>query len=231
MRPGLISRLVQTVLNSGGPGHLVGSGRHRRAGHNSRVETMSRKTSTRGQWLPVEFADVETLDNARRLSTGPASWLDSFCYAWVKSHRGAPMTRRQLADWAGCSGRQAARVIAEVKARRAAWAASHPGDPGSIQPADPEVIHQSSTIPTGYEAPRSRNDPGSIQDRSDRGRGSTSTSTGTGTDQADGGSPSLRSRAREPGPQHARTAEDDDRVTAQDAELFLAQLHARRQIG
>lgn len=191
---------------------------------------MSRKTSTRGQWLPVEFADVETLDNARRLSPGPASWLDSFCYAWVKSHRGAPMTRRQLADWAGCSGRQAARVLAEVKARRSAWDASHPGDPGSIQPADPEVIHQSSTIPTGYEAPRSRNDPGTIQERSDRGRGSTSTSTSTGTvSESAVGVPSLRSRTREP--EHARTAEDDDRVTAQDAELFLAQLHARRHIG
>jgi hypothetical protein len=191
---------------------------------------MSRKTSTRGQWLPVEFADVETLDNARRLSTGPASWLDSFCYAWVKSHRGAPMTRRQLADWAGSSQRQAARVLAEVKARRSAWAASYPGDPGSGQPVEPEVIQQSSTIPTGYEAPRSRNDPGTIQERSDRGRGTTSTSTSTSTNQPDdGGCSSLRSRARE----QARRQQviDEGLITAEDAAKFIRHLHGRRQIG
>ena len=171
------------------------------------------------QWFPIQFADVERTNHARLLSEAPASWLDAFGYAWVCAHRGAPLTRRQLAAWAGWSQRQAAGVLREVKTRRSAWEASHPSDPGSIQPAEPETIHPSPVNPKGCEAKRSRNDPGSIQDRSDRARGSTSTSTSTSPQDDD----QRRAHARE----HAR--QQDDHVTAKDAESFLAQLRALRQ--
>jgi|3_EtaG_2_1085321.scaffolds.fasta_scaffold68546_2 hypothetical protein len=171
------------------------------------------------QWLPIQFADVERINHARLLSDSPASWLDAFGYAWVCAHRGAPLTRRQLAAWAGWSQRQAAGVLREVKTRQAAWEASHPGDPGSIQPAEPETIHPSPVNPKGCEVKRSRNDPGSIQDRSDRARGSTSTSTSTST----------QDRTRTRASNHPCPLEEDDRITAQDAEQFLARLHSFRR--
>jgi len=194
------------------------------------------KNTRRAQWMPIEYADIEAMDNERQLNPRRASRLEALCWAWVKAQRGAPLTRRQLAAWAGFSGRQAGQILAEVKARRAAWQEEHSPKRSRIgPPAEPEMIHPHRTIPDTYEAKRSRIGPGSDQDRSDRGRGSTGTGTGTGTDQPDGRDRDRSDRAREH--EQTRTARRQDldldyqdhgeHITTAEADSFLELLSAR----
>ena len=74
------------------------------------------------QWLPVPVEVIENIDNDRRLIDTPASTLDGFAYAWLKSHRGAPLSQRQLARWAGWSKRKASAVLDAVQDAQNDWA-------------------------------------------------------------------------------------------------------------
>jgi len=74
------------------------------------------------QWLPVPVEIIESIDNDRRLIDTPASTLDGFAYAWLKSHRGAPLSQRQLARWAVWSKRKAGAVLDAVQAAQNQWA-------------------------------------------------------------------------------------------------------------
>ena len=73
------------------------------------------------QWEPIPIAIIETVDNERRLTNGPASALDAFAYAWLKAQRGAPLSQRQLAAWAGWSKRRAADTLNAVQQASLDW--------------------------------------------------------------------------------------------------------------
>ena len=72
-------------------------------------------------WIPIGVDEIEQLDNSRRFADTAASWTDAKLYAWLKAYRGAPLTPRQLADWAGWSRRQAGYLLDTVEAQRADW--------------------------------------------------------------------------------------------------------------
>ena len=72
-------------------------------------------------WMPIPFDHIEQVDNARKLTKHPASYLDGFAYAWMKAERGAPLTRRQLSQWAEWSQHRARACLRDVKERRNEW--------------------------------------------------------------------------------------------------------------
>ena len=80
-------------------------------------------------WIPIGVDEIEQLDNSRRFADTAASWIDAKLYAWLKAYRGAPLTPRQLADWAGWSRRQAGYLLDTVESQRADWGERFGGDP------------------------------------------------------------------------------------------------------
>ena len=124
------------------------------------------------QWLPVPIGIIETVDNERRLSTEPASMLDGFAYAWLKAQRGAPLSQRQLAAWAGWTKRKATEVLNAVQEAGNEWAdqkRSKNGPPARTKNGPPKA-KDSKQLEESPIHKRTTNGPDLIQKRTDRAR-------------------------------------------------------------
>ena len=124
------------------------------------------------QWIPIPIEVIESVDNDRRISDCPASTLDGFSYAWLKSHRGAPLSQRQLAAWAGWSKRKAAAVLNAVQEAQNEWAdqkRTKTAPPAATQNG-PAHANDSDNLRHGADQERTKNGPDPDQKRTDRAR-------------------------------------------------------------
>ena len=122
------------------------------------------------QWLPVPVEVIENIDNDRRLIDTPASTLDGFAYAWLKSHRGAPLSQRQLARWAGWSKRKASAVLDAVQDAQNDWAdqkRTKSAPPVATQNG-PAEVNNGARLHDSADHKRTTNGPVSDQKRTDR---------------------------------------------------------------
>jgi hypothetical protein len=162
------------------------------------------------QWVKADSLLVERLGYGWT-KENPAPWEVGLVFAMGRIANGGRLSIRDLAAYMGWSKRRGWECLTEAKARHSDLYSER----DTRRDTPPQ---QSRTL-----APKSGADPGHLTGaRGVRSDSDPSLESAVGV-------PSSRSRAHEA--EHARTAEDDDRVTAQDAELFLAQLHARRRIG
>ena len=124
------------------------------------------------QWIPIPVEVVESVDNDRRISECQASTLDGFSYAWLKSHRGAPLSQRQLAAWAGWSKRKAAAVLNAVQEAENNWADQKrtKSAPAAATQNGPVHSNDSDKLRHGADQERTTNGPVSDQKRTDRAR-------------------------------------------------------------
>jgi hypothetical protein len=124
------------------------------------------------QWIPIPVEVVESVDNDRRLSDCPASTLDGFAYAWLKSHRGAPLSQRQLAGWAGWSKRKASAVLNAVQEAENDWADQKrtKSAPPVATENGPAHVNDSDNLRNDADQERTRNGPETVQKRTDRAR-------------------------------------------------------------
>ena len=124
------------------------------------------------QWIPIPIEVIESVDNDRRISDCPASTLDGFSYAWLKSHRGAPLSQRQLAAWAGWSKRKAAAVLNAVQEAQNEWADQKRTKtaPPAATENGPSHANDSDNLRHGADQERTTNGPVSDQKRTDRAR-------------------------------------------------------------
>ena len=126
------------------------------------------------QWIPIPIEVVESVDNDRRISGCQASTLDGFSYAWLKSHRGAPLSQRQLAAWAGWSKRKAAAVLNAVQEAENDWADQKrtKSAPTAATQSGPAHVNDSDNLRHDADQERTTNGPVSDQKRTDRAGGS-----------------------------------------------------------
>ena len=124
------------------------------------------------QWLPVPIGIIETVDNERRLSKAPASTLDGFAFAYLKAQRGAPLTQRQLASWAGWSKRKATEVLNAVQEAKNAWADQKrtKNGPAVRTKNGPPKPNDTNNLQQSLDQERTRNGPDPIQKCTDRAR-------------------------------------------------------------
>ena len=124
------------------------------------------------QWLPVPIGIIEAVDNERRLSKAPASTLDGFAYAWMKAQRGAPLTQRQLASWAGWSKRKATEVLNAVQEAENDWADQKrtKNAPAARTKNGPPKPNDNNNLQQSLDQERTRNGPDPIQKCTDRRR-------------------------------------------------------------
>ena len=124
------------------------------------------------QWMPIPVEVIEAVDNERRLFDCQASTLDGFAYAWLKSHRGAPLSQRQLAAWAGWSKRKAAAVLNAVQEAQDQWADQKrtKNAPAAATQNGPAHANDSDNLRHDADHERTRNGPVSDQKRTDRAR-------------------------------------------------------------
>ena len=124
------------------------------------------------QWMPIPVEVIEAVDNDRRLNECQASTLDGFAYAWLKSHRGAPLSQRQLAAWAGWSKRKAAEVLSAVREAQDQWADQKrtKNAPTATTENGPAHVNDSDNLRQQADQKRTRNGPLSDQKRTDRAR-------------------------------------------------------------
>ena len=126
------------------------------------------------QWMPIPVEVIEAVDNDRRLVECQASTLDGFAYAWLKSHRGAPLSQRQLAAWAGWSKRKAAAVLNAVQEAEDQWADQKrtKNAPTAATENGPVDVNDSDNLRHDADQERTRNGPVLDQKRTDRAGGS-----------------------------------------------------------
>ena len=124
------------------------------------------------QWMPIPVEVIEAVDNDRRLNECQASTLDGFAYAWLKSHRGAPLSQRQLAAWARWSKRKAAEVLSAVREAQDQWADQKrtKNAPTATTENGPAHVNDSDNLHQQADQKRTRNGPLSDQKRTDRAR-------------------------------------------------------------
>ena len=124
------------------------------------------------QWMPIPVEVIEAVDNDRRLVECQASTLDGFAYAWLKSHRGAPLSQRQLAAWAGWSKRKAAAVLNAVQEAEGQWADQKrtKNAPTAATENGPVHVNDSDNLRHDAGHERTTNGPVSDQKRTDRAR-------------------------------------------------------------
>lgn len=135
-------------------------------------------------WMPIPFDHIEQVDNARKLTKHPASYLDGFAYAWMKAERGAPLTRRQLAQWAEWSQHRARACLRDVKERRNEWRFTQkppPSRAGSVTPKRPSITHEYDHLEPFSDHENAPKRPERNHETTDRACGSTSTTTTTDT--------------------------------------------------
>ena len=136
-------------------------------------------------WMPIPFDHIEQVDNDRKLTKHPASYLDGFAYAWMKAERGAPLTRRQLAQWAEWSQHRARACLRDVKERRNEWRFTQkppPNKPGSVTQKRPPITHEYDHLEPFSDHENSSKRPERNHETTYRARGSTNTTTTTTTD-------------------------------------------------
>ena len=124
------------------------------------------------QWEPIPVAIIEQVDNERRTAEGPASTIDGFAYAWIKLQRGAPLSQRQLAAWAGWSKRRAASVLNAVQEAREQWAdqkRTKTAPPAATQNGPPKPNNPKALQPSA-DHKRTTNGPDPDQKCTDRAR-------------------------------------------------------------
>ena len=124
------------------------------------------------QWEPIPVAIIEQVDNERKTAEGPASTIDAFSYAWLKSHRGAPLSQRQLAAWAGWSKRRAATVLNAVQEAQEEWAGqkrTKSAPPAATQNGPPKP-NDTKDLQPNADHKRTTNGPVSDQKCTDRAR-------------------------------------------------------------
>ena len=124
------------------------------------------------QWLPIPISEIEKIDNDRRLTDTPASTLDGFAYAWLKAYRGAPLSQRQLAQWASWSKRKATDVLNAVISCQHDWMdqkRSKNGPPVGTK-NEPAQSNDPAQLADSADQDRTRSGPDPIQKRTDRAR-------------------------------------------------------------
>ena len=124
------------------------------------------------QWAPIPISEIEKVDNDRRLIDTPASTLDGFAYAWLKSDRGAPLSQRQLAQWANWSKRKAADVLNAVQQAEKEWAdqkRTKTAPAVGVQNGPPKSNY-SAQLEESPDQKRTTNGPDPDQKRTDRAR-------------------------------------------------------------
>ena len=124
------------------------------------------------QWIPIPVEVVEAIDNDRRVSDTPASTLDGFAYAWLKSHRGAPLSQRQLASWARWSKRKASAVLNAVQEAERDWVDQKRTKTGPAVATEngPAQFNNDGNLHQQADHERTRNGPKPDQNRTDRAR-------------------------------------------------------------
>ena len=124
------------------------------------------------QWIPIPVEVVEAMDNDRRVSDTPASTLDGFAYAWLKSHRGAPLSQRQLASWARWSKRKASAVLNAVQEAENQWVDQKRTKtaPAVTTENGPAEFSNGGNLQPQADHERTRNGPDPDQNRTDRAR-------------------------------------------------------------
>ena len=124
------------------------------------------------QWIPIPVEVVEAIDNDRRVNDTPASTLDGFAYAWLKSHRGAPLSQRQLASWARWSKRKASAVLNAVQDAENEWADQKRTKTGPAVETEngPAQSNNGGNLQPQADQERTRNGPDPDQNRTDRAR-------------------------------------------------------------
>jgi len=124
------------------------------------------------QWLPIPISEIEKIDNDRRLTDTPASTLDGFAFAYLKSYRGAPLSQRQLAQWAGWSKRKATDVLNAVQQCQQSWADQKRSKNGPAVGTknEPDQSNDPAQLADSADQERTRSGPDPIQKRTDRAR-------------------------------------------------------------
>ena len=176
------------------------------------IGSMGREhTTVCASWIPIGADEIEMLDNGRRFAKQPASWIDAKAYAWLKACRGAPLTPRQLSDWAGWSRRQAKYLLETVENQLSDWAQKFPSDPkadpymkSSRSPIGPPETNDTNNIQGDMITIRSPSDHHLITNWADRARVFTSTDTNTSTDKGENPPPTEQQpKKRKPRPPKA----------------------------